>query len=109
MNRQSSAFAAVGMLGLSAVMLSACGRTPTGPEATSISAPTREAVVAATAPDAGDGDASPSAREEELAARERELRAQEDALRREREQLAADPALAAIVSDPRVKQLMATK
>lgn len=81
MTRQFSAFAAAGVLGLSAVLLTACGRTPTP-----------VAVVAASTPDADEGDASLSAREEELAARERELREQQEALRREREQLATDRA-----------------
>lgn len=100
MNRQSFAFAAAGVLGLSAVMLGACGRAPTGPSyasqgvqepEASVAAPARAAVVAAPAPD---GEASVDAREEALAARERELRAQQDELRREREQLAAERARA---------------
>ncbi len=97
MNQQFSAFAAVGALGLCAVVLGACGRTPAAPsyaahrlqEPAAGSVPARATRVAATS-SSTDAGAALSAREQELAARERELRTQQDALRREREQLAAE-------------------
>lgn len=97
MTRQSYAPAAALLLGLSAVVLGACGRTPTGPsyaaqaQEPGASVPAR---VAATTPVADAAAAPLSPREEELVARERELREQQEALRREREQLAAERARA---------------
>jgi hypothetical protein len=104
--RQAFVTAAAGFLGLSAFVLGACGRTPTGPAEAHQALQNPEApdvatldadqatgmartVVAAdttTTPDAAD---DLSRREAELASREQELRAQQEELRRERERLAA--------------------
>ncbi|HEX6572121.1 MAG TPA: glycine zipper 2TM domain-containing protein [Steroidobacteraceae bacterium] len=105
MTRQTFVTAAAGFLGLSVFMLSACGRTPTGP------AYAPQAIQDPDAPDVATLDADQpmpraaitdettttqdatddlSRREAELAAREQELRAQQDQLRRERERLEAE-------------------
>ncbi|HET7204228.1 MAG TPA: hypothetical protein VFI92_12755 [Steroidobacteraceae bacterium] len=93
MTRQISAFAA-GVLGVSAVMLTACGRTPTEPSYAAQGVQEPDASVTAPVVAASTPEASLSAREEELAARERALREEREALRREREQLAVERARA---------------
>ncbi|HXW10382.1 MAG TPA: hypothetical protein VD737_07195 [Steroidobacteraceae bacterium] len=101
MTRQSQTFTIATIVGVSAIMLVACGRAPTGsvdaagvspaPEVATLDAdqPTgaaRVVTAAGTAPQPGD---ELRRREAELAARERELRVQQDELRRERERLEA--------------------
>jgi hypothetical protein len=100
-------FAPAAALAVSALMLTACGRTPTGPASVTQGLPAAVAseratfepdrptatagvmTVAATTHEDGDDAAALAAREEELAAREQQLREEREELRRERERLAA--------------------
>ena len=101
MTRQSQTFTVATMIGVSAIALVGCGRTPTGPVDVAQAAPAPEvatldadqptgtvrgATAAEVAPEHGD---ELRRREAELAQRERELRVQQDELRRERERLEA--------------------
>jgi Glycine zipper 2TM domain len=77
--------------GVSAVVLSGCGRTPTEPSLALSSVQAAE-TTAADAAVASTAQADLEARERELAAREAELRAQQEELRRQREELEAQSA-----------------
>ena len=110
MTSQTHAVCIAALLGVSAIGLGACGRTPTGPlgaqqaaqgtdlpevatlEADQPTGTARAVTAAETTPDTDDeltADDELSRREAELAQRERELRVQQEELRRERERLEA--------------------